>query len=273
MKLLKMVGMVFVLFIILGVITATSIKDDIESMQNANPAIFVINPENKEIELGIALNREEGGGVLLDPAQKVGDIYLKDLFKNSEKSGADAITGSEIRGYTYADEKIIEKAARVDRVVLIDDTVIAEIFALVAPKTVEIGEKGGPFYARHTVDSAELLRILRGEIGGMKWEVTITNPLLEKPLVREITTDELIGVANEMGIKINEDLIKVLILAQIGDKASQELQSNEIKAEIFSITLREYKEGKIRTYPENTLTKAVKYISEKQILNLMERIG
>ncbi|WP_456475073.1 hypothetical protein [Candidatus Pyrohabitans sp.] len=273
MKLLKMVGIFFVFLVILGVIAATSIKGDVESMQNENPAIFVINPENREIELGVALNREEGSAVLLDPAQKVGNVYLRDLFKNSEKSGADAITGSEIKGYTYADEKIMEKVAAVDRVVLIDDTVVAEIFALVAPKKIEIGEKGELFYAQHTVDAAELLRILRGEIGGMEWEVTITNPLLDKPLVRKITTDELLNTANQMGIQMNENLIKVLILAQIGDQVSQELQSNEIKAEIFSITLRGYKEGKIRTYPENTLTKAIKYIPERQLMNLMERMG
>jgi hypothetical protein len=273
MKFLKIMGVLFAFLLILGIVAVNivlSIKGDIEDMQDENPAIFVVNPENGEVELGIAINKKEGGVVLVDSAQKVGDTTLRNLFQNSEKSGADMIIGSAVKGYTYTEGEIKEKSVKVDRVVLVDDIVIAEIFALAGAQKIEIGKKGDLFYAERVVDTNELLQILRGEMEGMEWEVSIYNPLLGKPVAKKITTGELLSIAEDFGIEIDKDLIKILILAQLADKAAPVLRSDEIKIEIVKIMLREYKNGNIRTYPVNTLTKAIKYIPEEQLLSLLE---
>jgi hypothetical protein len=273
MKFLRIVGIITIFFVVMGIAALNvvlSIKNDMASMQDENPAIFLINPENGEIDLGFGIDRDKGGVVLVDSEQKVNDVPLRALFKNSEESGAGEIVGGVLKGYTYSDGRIEEKSIQVERVVLIDDTVVAEIFSIAGPQKIEIGGKEDLFYAQSVVDAGELLSVLRGDFEKLEWEVTIANPLLGKPVVKKATTGELLSMAKNFGINIDKDLIKVLILVQVAEKAKPALQSEEAKMEIFRIMLREYKNGKIRTYPENTLTKVIKLLPEEQILRQLE---
>jgi hypothetical protein len=273
MKFLKIVGIITIFLVVMGIAALNvvlSIKNDMASMQDENPAIFLINPENGEIDLGFGIDRDEGGVMLIDAEQKVNDVPLRALFKNSEESGAGEIVGGVLRGYIYSNGKIEDKSIQVDRVVLIDDTVVAEIFSIAGPQKIEIGGKDDLFYAQSVVDTGELLSVLRGDFEKLEWEVTIANPLLGKPVVKKATTEELLSMAENFGINIDKDLIKVLILVQVAEKAKLALQSEEAKMEIFRITLKEYKNGKIRTYPENTLTKMIKLLPEEQILRQLE---
>ncbi len=273
MKLLRIVGIIIIFLVILGIAAlniALSIKNDIASMQNENPAIFLINPEKGEVDLGFGIDRSTGGVILLDAEQKINNIPLITLFRNSEESGANAIAGSVLRGYTYSNGKVKEENVRVDRVVLIDDSVVADVFSIAGPQKIEIGSKDDLFSARTVVGTGELISVLRGDFEKLEWEVTIPNPLLGKPIVKKVTTEELLSMAETLGVNIDKDLIKALILVQVADKAKPALQSEEAKMEIFRTMLRAYKNGKIRTYPENTLTKVIKFLPEEQILRQLE---
>ncbi len=273
MKLLRIVGIIIIFLVILGIAAlniALSIKNDIASMQNENPAIFLINPEKGEVDLGFGIDRSTGGVILLDAEQKINNIPLITLFRNSEESGANAIAGSVLRGYTYSNGKVKEENVRVDRVVLIDDSVVADVFSIAGPQKIEIGSKDDLFSARTVVGTGELISVLRGDFEKLEWEVTIPNPLLGKPIVKKVTTEELLSMAETLGVNIDKDLIKALILVQVADKAKPALQSEEAKMEIFRTMLRAYKNGKIRTYPENTLTKVMKFLPEEQILRQLE---
>ena len=273
MKLLRIVGIIIIFLVILGIAAlniALSIKNDIASMQNENPAIFLINPEKGEVDLGFGIDRSTGGVILLDAEQKINNIPLITLFRNSEESGANAIAGSVLRGYTYSNGKVKEENVRVDRVVLIDDSVVVDVFSIAGPQKIEIGSKDDLFSARTVVGTGELISVLRGDFEKLEWEVTIPNPLLGKPIVKKVTTEELLSMAETLGVNIDKDLIKALILVQVADKAKPALQSEEAKMEIFRTMLRAYKNGKIRTYPENTLTKVIKFLPEEQILRQLE---
>lgn len=273
MKLLRIVGIIIIFLVILGIAAlniALSIKNDIASMQNENPAIFLINPEKGEVDLGFGIDRSTGGVILLDAEQKINNIPLITLFRNSEESGANAIAGSVLRGYTYSNGKVKEENVRVDRVVLIDDSVVADVFSIAGPQKIEIGSKDDLFSARTVVGTGELISVLRGDFEKLEWEVTIPNPLLGKPIVKKVTTEELLSMAETLGVNIDKDLIKALILVQVADKAKPALQSEEAKMEIFRTMLRAYKNGKIRTYPENTLTKVIKFLPEEQTLRQLE---
>jgi hypothetical protein len=273
MKLLRIIGIFAIFLIVIGVVALNvvlSIKNDISNMQYENPAVFLINPESGEIDLGLGIDRKSGSVILADSRHRIGDIPLRALFKNSEESGASAIIGSMLPGYTYSDGGVERKSVLVERVVLIDDTVVAEIFSLAEPQKVEFGERGGFFHAESVVDKDGLLGILRGEFEKLRWKVTITNPLLGEPTTRSATTEELLKIAESMGVGLDRDLVKVLILAQVAEKARLELQSDEARMEVFRIVLREYKRGTIRTYPENTLTKVIKFLPEERILKQLE---
>ena len=273
MKLLRIVGIIIIFLVILGIAAlniALSIKNDIASMQNENPAIFLINPEKGEVDLGFGIDRSTGGVILLDAEQKINNIPLITLFRNSEESGANAIAGSVLRGYTYSNGKVKEENVRVDRVVLIDDSVVADVFSIAGPQKIEIGSKDDLFSAHTVVGTGELISVLRGDFEKLEWEVTIPNPLLGKPIVKKVTTEELLSMAETLGVNIDKDLIKALILVQVADKAKPALQSEEAKMEIFRTMLRAYKNGKIRTYPENTLTKVIKFLPEEQTLRQLE---
>ncbi|NOZ59242.1 MAG: hypothetical protein GXO66_06680 [Euryarchaeota archaeon] len=253
-----------------GLYVVSSIKEDVARMQMETPVIFIVNPESGMVEIGFSTNRSTGEVLLVDSEQMVGDRELRSLFTASEEEGAALISGAVLRGYTYSGGALLERSVRADRTVLVDDTVVARIFSLVEPQRVEIGEKGGVFYAESTVDSETLLAVLRGDFDALVWEVEFTLPVVNRQVVRRATTSELLELAERFDIRAGEDIVRALVLAQAGEALRPLLQTSEGRLELIRILLQEYRAGSIRTYPENTLTKVLRLIPEEQVLRQLE---
>lgn len=274
MKLLKIVGAVAVFLTLIVVAVAAvafSIKNDISVMQNENIAVFLVNPENGNVELGAGFDRSTGEGMLIDTQQRIDDTQLAEVFGNSEERGAGLLLGRKLVGLTYqGGSKVSRVSMRVDRVVLVDDRVVAELLSLAGPQRIELGSEREAFYAYTEVASDELLNVLRGNFGALVWQVEVLNPITGDRVVRRMSTDELLSLTDKLGISIGEDLIKTMILLQVFNEAKPTLQKEEVRLEVVRTLLREYKQGGIRTYPANTLTRVLKLVPEGAVFSFLE---
>ncbi len=274
MKLLKIVGAVAVFLTLIVVAVAAvafSIKNDISVMQNENIAVFLVNPENGNVELGAGFDRSTGEGMLIDTYQRIDDTQLAEVFGNSEERGAGLLLGRKLVGLTYQGGSEVSRVSmRVDRVVLVDDTVVAELLSLAGPQRIELGSMQEAFYAYTDVGSEELLNVLRGNFGALVWQVEVLNPITGDRVVRRMSTDELLSLTDKLGISIGEDLIKTMILLQVFNEAKPTLQKEEVRLEVVRTLLREYKQGGIRTYPANTLTRVLKLVPEGAVFSFLE---
>lgn len=258
---------------------ALSVKGDLEEMQGENTAIFVVNPESRRVELGFIVNTT-GEALLLSPVQRVQNttLDLGRIFANSERAGAEALVGSELWGAAYSRGRIAAKAETVDRVVLVEDTLVAELFSLQAPSRVEAGEEGGLLHARAEVNSSQLVSTLRGDFEAVEWEVQYYGEArVEKLTSREFFLKFGPGAAVKQERERFADMlewgVKSFTLMQAGDmqvdeSLGEQLQSREFRGETFKMVLEGYREGKIRTYPANTLTSVLRYLPERVALSL-----
>ncbi len=253
-----------------GLYLLNSIKNDMAEMERETPAIFIVNPDTGEVEIGFAANRATGEVLLIDSEQKVDGKRLAEIFAGDEEGGSERVIGTLVKGYTYSEGSLLRQNIRVDRIILVDDTVVVGIFSMVEPQKVTLGEKGGVFYAESMVDSTTLRSVLRGDFDALVWKVEFTAPVLNRPVVRTATTGELLKLAEGFGIEASQDIVRAVVLAQIGGKVAPLFQDAGTRMELLRTLLQEYRAERIRTYPENTLTKVIKLIPEEQILNQLE---
>jgi len=267
MKLVRVAAVLSIIVVVLGIVginVVLSVKEDASAMREENLGIFLVNPESRQVELAAVLVQSTGETLPLRSSQSVGGTSLKMVFAESEKEGAYSIAGTELAAYSFpADGGIETKRVRIDRVVVVEDEILAE---LLRPAGVQrIQQSFGDIQAVAEVNASTLLEMLRGNMDAVVWEVSFPTPLMT--LSRRATTSELLKMAEAAGISLDEELVKAYILAEFGKSASPSLQKQ--REQTLATLLTAYREGRIRIYPENTLTRALKYLPESLLMKMV----
>ncbi len=266
MRIVRVAAVLSIIVVVLGIVginLVLSVKEDASAMREENLGVFLVNPESGEVELAAAVLQPSGETVLLRSSQMVGSRSLGEVFSGSEKEGAYSLVGMELEGYTFTESGVGVRKVRVDRVVVVEDEVLREVFKPAG--VVRIQQSFGSLSASTSLDSAGLVRVLRGDMEGVTWEVVLSTPLMK--LTREVSTQELLSLAESAGVEVDEELVKAYVLAEFGRQASPVIQ--ERRDETLATLLSAYRQGRIRIYPENTLTRALKYLPEGLLMKMV----
>ncbi|NOZ82289.1 MAG: hypothetical protein GXN98_00485 [Euryarchaeota archaeon] len=266
MKMLRVAAVLSIIIVVLGIVginLVLSVKEDASAMREENLGVFLVSPGSSQVELAVVLIQSTGETVLLKNSQQVGGTSLREVFRDSEKEGAYSLVGTELEGYVFSDGSVSTRMVRVDRVAVVEDTVLEQVLRPAGEQ--RIVQEFGSLSASTTLDAGELVEMLRGNMDAVTWKVRIDTPLLS--VERSVKTSELLRMAETAGVEVDEELIKAYVLAEFGSQASPVLRENQ-KQTIVTV-LSAYRQGKLRIYPENTLTRALRYLPESLLLKMV----
>jgi len=237
---------------------ALSVKGDLEEIKNQNILVLLLDETSNDVEVAIGIRVGEEP-FLVNPEEKVDEVQIKSVFTESVRKGAWQLLGAEVKGFQTLKGVPLEKRAPVNRIVTVETSVIKEVVDSIGGIDFGAGDPEGIYVFKH-MSGEETARMLReGRFVG-NWTVTIKLPFGGKT-TKEVSGKELESLLETFGEKIDPLFVKVAVLAEVAKEVQETLKENKkLMGKVAEIGLASYKEGRIQTYPTNTLTKVIKYI-------------
>ncbi len=242
--------------------TALGIKNNIEEMKTQDVLFLVTGGEDggdgknmEDVQVAIGIIMEQKAPVVINPA---------DIQGAYASSGPVSLIGEKLQGFPLSGDSFDKErpfqqktAASFQRVVTVDASVIGDIVEGVGG--VELRFEGGDFKLSKDMTKKEVMTVLTGDglSGSGTWTITIVNPFTGKDETREMDGDELETLAKTFNIGLDTWAIKIAVLGGVGDRVGK--MDDASQKEAIKTLINAYKDGRIKTYPSNSVTRLAKF--------------
>ncbi len=237
-------------------LTALGVKNNIEEMKTQDVLFLVTGGKGGEdVEVAIGIIMEQKTPVVINPGDIPGPYA---------SSGPASLIGEKLQGFPLSGDSFDKErpfqqktTASFQRVVTVDSSVIGDIVKDTGG--VELRFEGGGFKLSKDMTGEEVMTVLTGTglSGSGTWTITIVNPFTGKEETREMDGDELETLAKTFNIGLDTWAIKIAVLGGVGDRIGKMDAASQKDA--IKTLINAYKDGRIKTYPSNTVTRLAKF--------------
>lgn len=234
-----------------------SFKSDLELMKEEKTLILIIDPSDSNyVEAALAKSgKNETETFYLDPYQIIkGGGHLDRALSLSVPNGSETLIGENLRGINSTGDEV---SFVVERVLVVNDSIIQDILNLTGPLNVEYGSRDSVYISREMAKE-DIIALMKNEkLQG--WQVSIREPITGKTRNLTLSQDE-IETLIEIGDFSAVDFERVIKLG-ISRDLMKKINSKALYDDILKLMLDAYKRGDVFTYPETSFTKSLKHAS------------
>ena len=234
-------------------VAVLGIKSSLEEMKTQD-VLFLVT-DGKDVEVAIGFMIEQKIPVAINP----GDI--QGLYTSS---GPASLIGEELGGFPLSGdlmdgERIFRETKPVSfqRIVTVEASVIGDIVERAGGIRLQF-EGAGVKLSKDMTDE-DVMGIITGDdlSGSGRWTIMFKNPLSGREEMREIDGSDIESLAETFNIDLETWVIKIAVLGGVGEQIGK--MDRDSRKEGIKTLIDAYKDGRIKTYPQNAVTRIAKF--------------